>query len=552
VLRKNIDTGITDTIIVEDDVVFNNPISSAYLLTDFSEGEIDEKSYRIYDYMRGEVSDHKFSYLEDNKITLANKEMDVMVLNDYNSQYGLNTRCWINRADGKVVKFEVMNRVISLADESVIKQIRTVDLDNTIFAKVDESIPNFTELSYMKVKASIQTGGEEVSTESLNFSGQRFSGTVEDNFIQGTFEVEPVRFTGDKEIPFPPVFKEGAVDQKYLNPEILIESDHPMIVAKAKEITKEAKDSWEAVILLSTWVGEEIRGAVPGGTSAINTLRIKEGECGSHSRLLTALCRASGIPARVVIGCMYSPYYGGSFGQHAWTQVFLGEEIGWIAVDATILEFDYIDAGHITLGERAVFNPEKMEILEYQIGEGLAPFDEIQEGFSTIIGAYTNPANGDVLTAKNEEGTLVVDIKGKIELALKEADQNGRRYALLTNNLYFMFPQDSMVVVEKVHAVKNSSEEIEIEEGTPSNLQDLIGTYKILQLQKEFRISWGKGELYVLIPDTEEPQVLEYNDESDLWRQATGNKEYIFTRNEDGHTSGMDIYVHNLLTKNKE
>jgi hypothetical protein len=39
-------------------------------------------------------------------------------------------------------------------------------------------------------------------------------------------------------------------------------------------------------------------------------------------------------------------------------------------VDATCSETDYIDAGHIRLGETARFMPKGMEILEYRIGKG--------------------------------------------------------------------------------------------------------------------------------------------------------------------------------------
>ena len=115
-----------------------------------------------------------------------------------------------------------------------------------------------------------------------------------------------------------------------------------------------------------------------------------------------------------------------------------------------------------------------------------------------------------------------------------------------------MFPPDTMVLVEKVHAIKNISEEVMIEEGTPGELKNIIGTYEIFQLQKEIKISWGKGQLYVLLPDTDTPDVLEYHAEYKLWKDASGKKEYQFTKNEDGGIDGMDIYVHNHLTKNKE
>ena len=58
---------------------------------------------------------------------------------------------------------------------------------------------------------------------------------------------------------------------------------------------------------------------------------------------------------------------GGFFGQHAWTEVYMGEA-GWIPVDATLKEYDYIDSGHIRLGEGTSFHPKKVEILEYKTG----------------------------------------------------------------------------------------------------------------------------------------------------------------------------------------
>lgn len=145
----------------------------------------------------------------------------------------------------------------------------------------------------------------------------------------------------------------------------MIESDDPGIVSLARKLTAGSKNSWDAATRLSKWVAENIVGELPGGVSAVNTLKTRGAECGGHSRLLAALCRAAGIPARMSVGCMYVNYYGGSFGQHAWTEVYMGDA-GWIPVDATIREIDYSDAGHIRLGKAATFRPEKMEILDYE------------------------------------------------------------------------------------------------------------------------------------------------------------------------------------------
>src|SRR5262249_41448339 len=59
---------------------------------------------------------------------------------------------------------------------------------------------------------------------------------------------------------------------------------------------------------------------------------------------------AAGIPARLVGGLLYTPSLGGSFGQHAWVEVHLGQA-GWVALDPTTGEYDKLSATHIKLFE---------------------------------------------------------------------------------------------------------------------------------------------------------------------------------------------------------
>ena len=111
--------------------------------------------------------------------------------------------------------------------------------------------------------------------------------------------------------------------------------------------------------------GRAYRGEV-GGFSALATYEKKAGECGGHAFLLAAFCRAEGIPARTASGCMYSPYLGGSFGQHMWTEVYLGKA-GWVSVDATVSEIGNVDAGHIRLGQSVSFSPQTMEVVDHKL-----------------------------------------------------------------------------------------------------------------------------------------------------------------------------------------
>jgi len=537
-----------DTVWLDGELIFDNPLTSPYLLDDFKDGETKEKTYKIYDYIRGVISEQKFTLEGEEDIHLVGKDIHAMVFNVYHTKDGTNTRLWLNKENAMTVQFEIMNRRIFLAESTIVKHITTVDMDNTIFARVDKNIPNFTEMSYLKVKADIKSAGAVLTVDGLNFPGQKFEGTVTDNHIQGIFEIEPVWYDGSNAPAFPADYSEDEDLVKFLEPEIFIESDDPEIIRMAQKITAGAEDSWDAVLLLSEWVGTEIRGAVPGGTSAINTLRIREGECGSHSRLLVAFCRAVGIPSRLSVGCLYSPWYGGSFGQHAWTEVYMGAEFGWIAVDATILEYGYVDAGHIRLAEIASFNPESMEILEYRIEGGDASSFEIPAEYLPIIGPYMHPEKRDVLEVAYLDGSITVDIVGKMMLALNAPDEEGRMYAKLSDKVYFSFPDDKMNVVETVFATKRADVEISVVEGTPEDFRALIGPYMIFQIQKEFTAVWKDG-LAMKVPDVEEPRMLEKTERENSWKDPVDKKEYIFKYNEDGSVNGMDIYIVSELEK---
>jgi hypothetical protein len=301
-------------------------------------------------------------------VFLAGEYHPAIVLNETIPSLGSHSTIWISTIDGTSLR-EQMNdgsRNKYLADHKVKDLIANVDLDNVIFYKVGKVINDFKKISYMRVSAALNTWGDQVTVESLNFPGQRFSGTVHEGHVEGTFELQTARYSGIGAPAFPPSSESIAEVTEYLEPSEFVESDNEKIKSKAEQITEGAEDSWEAVTMLSLWVDRNISGAIPGGGTAIGTLKEREAECGGHSRLLTAFCRSVGIPARVVQGCMYVPDHGGFFGQHAWTEAWMGEA-GWIPVDATIGEIDYVDAGHIRLGERAFFRPEYMNIDEYRI-----------------------------------------------------------------------------------------------------------------------------------------------------------------------------------------
>jgi hypothetical protein len=124
-----------------------------------------------------------------------------------------------------------------------------------------------------------------------------------------------------------------------------IQSDHPAIVAAAKEAAGKIEDPWQAAVALERCARERIRR--PGFSQAFDTaadvMQSGEGDCTEHAVLLAALARARGIPARVAIGLIYSNR---SFLYHMWTEVYIDGQ--WIPLDATLAQGG-IGAAHLKL-----------------------------------------------------------------------------------------------------------------------------------------------------------------------------------------------------------
>ena len=357
-------------IILSPDIRFENNLYRKQLLTELSQDTSATLKVRVFNEMKARTDDKIFQWAGRDTLWLDEKQYNTIRVEEANQTTGEYSEVWLEESSGLIVQGILLTSNINyyIANRNIADRLVSARVDDILFYQVHQVIPDFKELSLMKVQAVINSSGEMLSVESLNYPGQTFTGTVERNIIDGIFEVSQPRYNGENAPDYPYDYQLDSANQKYLEPEFLIESEDPKIKKKAEEIIgKDNKDSWDVVKKLSYWVGTKIKGAIPGGGSAIGTLKIMKGECGGHSRLLAAFCRSIGIPARLSIGCMYVPENGGFFGQHAWTEVYMGEA-GWIPVDATIKEYDYIDSGHIRLGEGTSFHPKEIKILDYKTG----------------------------------------------------------------------------------------------------------------------------------------------------------------------------------------
>lgn len=139
-----------------------------------------------------------------------------------------------------------------------------------------------------------------------------------------------------------------------LKPNRFIQSDDEKIIELSKEAIGETNNAAEAARKIESFVANYIESTSlsVGYASAAEVAESKEGDCTEFAVLTAALCRAAGVPARIVVGIAYVDEFMGYesvFGGHAWTEAYIGNR--WVGLDATFKSTGRggYDAGHIAL-----------------------------------------------------------------------------------------------------------------------------------------------------------------------------------------------------------
>jgi hypothetical protein len=162
--------------------------------------------------------------------------------------------------------------------------------------------------------------------------------------------VKPVAARPGTEFPYK---GSDAAILEAMRPTRFLQSEHKEVIDLARRAIGDTKDAAEAAKRIEAFVGKHVenRSLSIGYASAAEVAASKQGDCTEFAVLTAAMCRAVGIPSRVVVGVAYVAEFGGhqGFGGHAWTQAYVGDK--WIGLDASFRGSGRggYDAGHITL-----------------------------------------------------------------------------------------------------------------------------------------------------------------------------------------------------------
>lgn len=272
----------------------------------------------------------------------------------------------VDRATRQIVKFDVpgQNAVFAASDKTALKDVQNFDLTSQAFATTDKPLP--PGLSTVTLKVAAKVSAEKISPASLQRAPtQTFAGTVrKDNTADGVFTISKLTYDGQNSPAFPYPASLTNAQKKWLAPDALTESDDPAIRKLAGELTAGSKTGWDAAAKIGHWVHQNIAYKITGASAKV-CLSTKEGDCGPHTNLTIALCRAAGIPARMTGGALYTSLLGGSYGQHYWVRVWMGGKDGWIPIDPTSGEIGTLSPTHLTLWNAGALGGMTVKVIDY-------------------------------------------------------------------------------------------------------------------------------------------------------------------------------------------
>jgi hypothetical protein len=167
--------------------------------------------------------------------------------------------------------------------------------------------------------------------------------------------------------------------REYLDSNALVESDNADVAAIARSLKRDT--SLETAQALTAWTAEHMTmdaGIVMAPASEL--VRDRRATCVGYATMLAALARAVSIPSRVAMGYVY---YGGIWGGHAWTEMFVDGQ--WLPFDAAVYAPGIAGATRLSVGTSslvdgggslngalaALFGKVDVDTVEYDAGGGV-------------------------------------------------------------------------------------------------------------------------------------------------------------------------------------
>ncbi len=164
--------------------------------------------------------------------------------------------------------------------------------------------------------------------------------TVEYSFI---YRAKAIKYVIDRNLPI--IDHTNKIQPKYLQAEKYIEVDHESIQMLAQNLSYNVEDLKTLIERYYKYVHQMPSAPIRDLTSALTAFEQNKASCNGKARLFVALCRAKGIPARLVGGLILEETRKRT--SHLWTEVFIGDK--WVPFDVLNGHFAYLPSHYLEL-----------------------------------------------------------------------------------------------------------------------------------------------------------------------------------------------------------
>ena len=309
----------------------------------------------------------------------------------------------------KVEKTKAENNTKTVVKEVSTKQksvqqvadipFNSYNFEYTYTIKVDG---NISSLNFKMYVPRNQIGKQDVKVSSLSLKPNKFYTTdngaiAEYNFLDVENEIIEVSYGGTVktktyDLKTAKAYNKNFAPEKdlkrYLMAEKYIEVNDPYIVNLAKKIVGKTRE--EVVANIYNYVQKNMHYSPIQNIGAKKALELRKGKCVEFAASMVALCRAKGIPARVVAGDILRE----ANTDHAWVEVYY-DEYGWVTYDPTAFGTDVFQK-----------NPDgTLEYVENKVYPDIAQADYIQLSMNEL--EYI-PISYNMLPNSNSSATISV------------------------------------------------------------------------------------------------------------------------------------------------
>jgi tetratricopeptide (TPR) repeat protein len=218
-------------------------------------------------------------------------------------------------------------------------------------------------------------------------------------------------------------------------------------------------------------------------------------------------------------------------------------DAGWIPVDATFGETNYIDASHIRLGESANYRPVKMELLDYTLNIKENK-ESVFDSYTGVLGNYINLEQYRIFSIIKKDDGFAISIPDRVVLDLNPPNDKGIWYPKLTSEIG-MLPKinpegkTDKVVIYQLYRLKRISPPDSGLKNIPADFRKFAGNYQFAPIKMSVDVLFDNNGITTQEPFGKSKERISYTRTGDTWIDKSGNYEISFATNIENEITAL-------------